>query len=456
MKFILRQKIVISIVTLAMFIELLDSSALNTSLPQIANYFSVKTCDVGLAVTVYLFALGVFIPLSGFLAEKFGERNVIVFSFVLFMLGSIGCGLSATITQLICFRLIQGIGGSFMFPVGRLILAKEFGKDLIRAMSLVTAISLTGPIIGPILGGYLTTFFGWQWIFFLNVPFLLMGIFLANKYLSNEEVSSGKKFDLLGFLILFTGFGLVIFSANPTIENHSLAYRVFYIASGLIAVILYIPYAKKTSDALIDLKIFENKIFRCLSMGSFILRFTTAILMFIIPILFFEKYKFSPFYIGIMMLPFIVGTWIIKPFLVLITKKDSNKSLLVVNSLFLACAQFCFIAFIDGMNLGAFIFYAVIVGILNSVQVALMNTFMFLSLPNKDKAQGNAAYLALSQLGGCIGVTFSTLILIAFSPSSINLFPYYLLTCIISIVTLSLVFFIKPVVLKNLTIQAPA
>lgn len=431
------KKIIISIITLTMFIELLDSTALNTSLPQIAQTFFLKTHDLSILITIYLFALGIGIPVSGFCVRKFGSRKLLIFATTLFMFGSLGCGYSNSINELVFFRLIQGIGGSFMMPVGRLIIASVFGQDLIKAMSIVTTVSLSAPVIGPVFGGYLTTYFGWQWIFFINIPFLILSILLSLKYLPKENNSSLEQFDFIGFLILLSGFALFIFSSKFQNRNHELIWGLISAFIGLGIIYLYIPYSKISKRTLIDLNLLTNHSFKNISIGNFLIRISNGILYFLIPILLYEHYHYSPFNIGLFMLPFIIGTWCIKPFLTKIIRQDNNKSLLILNSGVVALGQSLFFLFIQLFNPLTFILYGVGMGILNSLQIALMNSSMFISLQNKDRAHGNALYLSLSEIGCCIGITLATFIFILVDTESRSYLVYYSLTFILTIITIA-------------------
>lgn len=426
------KKIIIAIVTLAMFIEFVDATALNTSLPQIAATFNLKSYDISLVITIYLFALSIGIPLSGYLVERFGNKNILMCAFIIFLFSSLACGMACSITQLIFFRLMQGISASFMLPVGRLLIAQLFGKDIIKAMTIVTTISLSGTILGPVLGGYLTTYLGWRWIFFINIPFLFVGLILSIKYLSANQAKRQLKFDFLGFFILLFGFSFLIFSSNWFKDN--LVYGALIAFLGMFIILLYIPYAKVTNYALINIKIFNNESFKKITYANFIIRLTNGALIFFIPLFLFEKCRYTAFEISFLMLPLVFGSIIIKPFLAKILTKIHAGSLLIINTYALAAMQLLFIIFINNFYYVVFISYCIILGILNSIQVSLMNSSMFLSLSNNNKPQGNALYLSVSQLGSCIGITLTSLILILFN-SSLGL-GYYFLICSIAVVTI--------------------
>src|SRR6201996_1969356 len=195
-------RIVPLIVAVALFMENMDSTVIATSLPAIAQALGTNPLALKLAVTSYLLALAIFIPASGWMADRFGARNVFRSAIVIFVLGSIGCGLSASLPQFVLARILQGAGGAMMTPVGRLILVRTIDKRLLlNAMALVTIPALVGPICGPPLGGFITTYFSWHWIFIINVPIGVLGLIMATRYVPDVRAESPGRFDFVGFIL---------------------------------------------------------------------------------------------------------------------------------------------------------------------------------------------------------------------------------------------------------------
>src|SRR6202453_4108365 len=200
-------RIVPLIVATALFMENMDSTVISTSLPAIARALGTNPLALKLAVTSYLLALAICIPASGWTADRFGARNVFRLAIGVFVLGSIGCALSRSLDEFVLARIVQGIGGAMMTPVGRLIMVRSIDKKLlVNAMSLVTMPALVGPICGPPLGGFITTYASWHWIFLINVPIGLVGIVLASRYIANVRVEHRDPFDFVGFIL--SGLGL--------------------------------------------------------------------------------------------------------------------------------------------------------------------------------------------------------------------------------------------------------
>src|SRR5271155_3877712 len=195
-------RIVPLIVATALFMENMDSTVIATSLPAIARALGTNPLALKLAVTSYLLALAIFIPASGWTADRFGARNVFRLAIGVFVLGSIGCALSRSLDEFVLARIIQGMGGAMMTPVGRLIVVRSIDKRLlVNAMSLVTMPALIGPICGPPLGGFITTYASWHWIFIINVPIGLIGIVAATRFIANVHVERTDPFDYVGFVL---------------------------------------------------------------------------------------------------------------------------------------------------------------------------------------------------------------------------------------------------------------
>src|SRR5712675_1743968 len=195
------------IVACAMFMQNLDSTVIATALPTIAQSLGESPLQLNVAITCYLLSLAVFIPISGWTADRFGARRVFTGAIIVFTLGSIGCGFSNSLWMLVLFRIVQGMGGAMMVPVGRLVLLRTVPKsELVRAMSYVSVPALIGPVIGPPLGGFIVTYASWHWIFFINIPIGMIGVVLVRLFIDNIRETIVRPFDLRGFVL--TGIGL--------------------------------------------------------------------------------------------------------------------------------------------------------------------------------------------------------------------------------------------------------
>ncbi len=210
-----RERLIPLIVATALFMENMDSTVIATSLPAIAADIGTSPLTLKLAITSYLLSLAVFIPASGWTADRFGARLVFSIAIAVFMVGSIGCALSSSVTDFVIARILQGAGGAMMTPVGRLVLLRSIDKSaLVNAMAWVTVPALVGPVIGPPLGGFITTYFSWHWIFLINIPIGLLGIFMALRYIDPIRSEDPERFDLYGLVLAGIGLGGIAFGLS--------------------------------------------------------------------------------------------------------------------------------------------------------------------------------------------------------------------------------------------------
>src|SRR6201996_6928046 len=237
------------IVAVSLFMENMDSTVISTSLPAIARDIGTSPLALKLAITSYLLSLAIFIPASGWTADRFGARNVLRLAIGVFVLGSIGCALSHSIEQFVIARIFQGIGGAMMTPVGRLIVVRSIDKrQLLNAMSLLTIPALIGPICGPPLGGFLTTYASWHWIFLINVPMGLLGMALATHYIPNVRVEQRDPFDFIGFILSWVGVGGRPFGLSVAgLDFLPSGVVAALIAVGAIAAMAYVVHARRVA-----------------------------------------------------------------------------------------------------------------------------------------------------------------------------------------------------------------
>jgi len=207
-----RERLVPLIVAVALFMENMDSTVISTSLPAIAADIGSSPLELKLAITSYLLALAIFIPASGWMADRYGARTIFRTAIAVFMVGSIGCALSHSLAHFVVARFFQGMGGAMMSPVGRLVLIRTVGRqNLVHAMSLLTMPALIGPMLGPPLGGFITTYATWHWIFLINLPIGLVGIFLVTRFVENVRADRVEPFDFVGMTLVGLGVGGLAF-----------------------------------------------------------------------------------------------------------------------------------------------------------------------------------------------------------------------------------------------------
>src|ERR1044071_4662189 len=249
-----RDRLVPLIVAVALFMENMDATIIATSLPAIAADIQANPLALKLAITSYLLSLAIFIPASGWTADRFGARTVFRAAIAVFVLGSIGCAFANSLEGFVAARIVQGMGGAMMTPVGRLVLVRSIDKrKLVDAMAWVTMPALVGPIIGPPVGGFITTYATWHWIFLINVPIGLIGIVLATRYIEDVRIEGLERFDLAGAVL--AGLGIAGLAFGLSVAGLGLIPPMIVsglIASGSLFLIAYAIHARRTPTPVLD------------------------------------------------------------------------------------------------------------------------------------------------------------------------------------------------------------
>src|SRR5690606_14688414 len=291
------------ILATAIFMQMLDSTILNTSLPSIARDLNESPLDMQTAIISYVLTLALFMPVSGFLADKFGTRRVFIFSIVVFSLGSLFCAMSQDLTQLVISRVVQGIGGSLMTPVGRLALLKTYDKnELVKAMNYAIIPALIGPVLGPLVGGYMVDYLSWHWIFLINLPIGIVGIVMSLKHMPDYR-SDTIKFDFKGFII-FASASLLLSVALESFGNTSHTTLVLLVFTlGFVMIYYYYKHAKKAENPIFPLNLFQVRTFRVGILGNLATRLGISSIPLLLPLMIQIAYGESA----------VISGWIVAP-----------------------------------------------------------------------------------------------------------------------------------------------
>ena len=343
-----RERLVPLIVAVALFMENMDSTVIATSLPAIAIDIGTDPLALKLAVTSYLLALAIFIPASGWTADRFGARTVFRLAIAVFIIGSIGCALSESLHSFVAARFLQGMGGAMMAPVGRLVLMRSVDKrNLVDAMTWVTMPALIGPLLGPPLGGFITTYFSWHWIFIINVPIGLAGIALATKYIENIRGETREPFDPIGMVLAGLGIGGLAFGLTAVgLKNFLPAgILVAMIAGGALCIFLYILHARRTPAPVMDLSLFRLPSFRAGVAGGFLYRVGAGALPFLLPLMLQVGLHKTPFQSGLITFATAMGAMSMKTAIPTLLRRFGYRNVLTWNALvssafIAACALF--------------------------------------------------------------------------------------------------------------------
>jgi EmrB/QacA subfamily drug resistance transporter len=343
-----RERLVPLIVAVALFMENMDSTVIATSLPAIAADIGSNPLALKLAVTTYLLALAIFIPASGWTADRFGARVIFRAAIAVFMIGSIGCALAHSLEHFVIARFLQGMGGAMMAPVGRLVLVRSVDKRrLVDAMTWLTMPALIGPLLGPPLGGFITTYFSWHWIFIINLPIGLIGLVLVTRYIENIRAEVREPFDALGTVLAGIGIGGLAFGLTTVGLKDFLPPGVVIamIVSGAVFIGLYAVHARRTPAPVMDLSLFRLPSFRAGVAGGFVFRLGAGALPFLLPLMLQIGFHKTPFQSGLITFATAVGAMSMKTAIPTLLRRFGYRNVLTYNALVAsamvaACALF--------------------------------------------------------------------------------------------------------------------
>ncbi|MGB3338383.1 MAG: MFS transporter [Devosia sp.] len=288
------------ILAVALFMEQMDSTVIATSLPAIAADIGTQPIALKLALTAYFVALAIFIPISGWMADRFGAKNIFRLAIFVFMLGSLACSFSYSLETFVISRFFQGIGSSMMTPVGRLLLVRSTPRnELVSAMAWLTVPGLLGPLTGPLIGGFLTTYLSWHWIFWINIPIGVAGIILAGIFLNVPDARNPRPIDIVGFVLAGIAFAGTVFGLSVvSLPALPIIYGYLTLAVGVTSGILYLLHARRTKFPLLDPTLFRHKLFRSSITGGSFFRIGVGAVPFLLPLMLQLGFGLSPFQSG--------------------------------------------------------------------------------------------------------------------------------------------------------------
>lgn len=405
------KKILPLILATAIFMQMLDSTILNTSLPSIAKDLNESPLNMQNAIISYVLTLALFMPVSGFLADKFGTKKVFIISLILFSLGSLLCSLSPNLTFLVIARVIQGIGGSLMTPVGKLALIKTFDKsELLKAMNFAIIPALIGPVLGPLIGGYMVDYLSWHWIFLINLPIGVLGIVLSVKYMPNY-FSKIIDFDFKGFLFFAAASLLLSISLEWMGNAKNITPVLLVFLMGFIFIYLYYRHAKKEENPIFPLELFMVRTFRVGFLGNLATRLGISSIPLLIPLMIQIAYGQSAVVSGWIVAPMAITAMFGKSAVIKILNRFGYRKTLMFNT-FLIGTLICLMA-IPGINTSIYWFIPLILvlGFFNSIQFTSMNTISISDLRDSHTSSGNSLISVNQQIAIGFGIAFGLIIL---------------------------------------------
>ncbi len=405
------------LVAVAFFMESLDTTILNTAVPTVAAALKVAPLSMKSVLSSYTLSLAVFIPISGWMADRFGTRRVFSSAIGIFTMGSLLCGLSTNIHVLVPCRILQGCGGAMMVPVGRLTMVRTFAKfELVRAMSFVAIPGLIGPMLGPIAGGLIVAYFHWRVIFFVNLPIGLIGLVLVYIHLPDYREPSNP-LDFTGLVLFGSGVGLLSYVLE-VFGEHSLSVTEIsgLLATSFLLLAAYGLHATKAPYPLLMLKLFRVRTFRAAVSGSFFTRLGIGGIPFILPLLYQVGLGFSPIQSGLLMMPQAIAAMSLKPTMPRILAHFGYRRLLISNTVILGLLILVFATIGTATPIWFMVAQAVCFGFFSSLQYTCMNTLVYVDVNDQQASGASSIASTTQQMSISFGVAIASLAAALFIP----------------------------------------
>lgn len=394
------------VIASALFMEQMDSTIIATSLPSIARDLGTDPVSLKLAFTTYLLGLTVLLPVSGWMADRFGAKLVFRLAIVVFTLGSVACGFANSLGWLVGARGLQGAGGAMMVPVGRIILLRAVPKEkLVDALAWLTIPALIGPTIGPPVGGFISTYLDWRYVFFINLPFGVLAFALATWLMPNTRAERPPPLDVAGFLLSGIGLTLSVFGLTVMGRGLFTGWQVAgMVGMGLVLLAGYLLHARRTLHPILDLSLFRVQTFRISITGGSLFRIAVGATPFLLPLMLQIGFGMTAFQSGLITCASTFGAVIMKFTAARFIRQFGFRQLLLVNGV-LCCAAIAakgwFTAATPALVIMAVLMLA---GFLRSLQFTALNSMAYADIANADMSRANALYTVLQQLSLAAGV----------------------------------------------------
>jgi len=408
------------LVAVALFMESLDTTILNTAVPAISAALKVGPLSMKSVLASYTLSLAVFIPISGWMADRFGTRKVFAAAIGIFTLGSFLCGMASDIHLLVACRILQGCGGAMMVPVGRLTLVRTFAKsELLRAMSFVSIPALVAPMLGPIAGGLIVGYFHWRVIFFLNIPIGLAGLILVYIHLPNYSEEHTHPLDIVGLILFGSGIALLSYVLE-IFGEHALSTGeiIGLLAISLVMLLGYGLHAKSLQFPLLQLKLFRIRTFRAAVSGSFFTRLGMGGVPFLLPLLYQVGLGFTPIQSGLLIMPQAIGAMTMKFAMPRILTRFGYRGVLISNTLLIGVLIMAFGTIGLHTPVWTIVLQAFSYGAFSSLQYTSMNTLAYADTTEQQTSSASSIASTMQQMSVSFGVAIAGLTTVIFVPPS--------------------------------------
>ncbi len=404
------------LVAVALFMENLDATIVNTAAPTMARNLGVEVLSLKGVLTSYTLALAVFIPISGWAADRFGTRRVFETAIVLFTIGSLLCGLAVNVPMLVASRLLQGIGGAMMTPVGRLALVRSFPRaEMITVMNYVIIPALLGPLLGPFLGGVLVQWFHWRVIFFINLPLGLVGLWMARRRMPDFRDEAAAPLDWVGFLLFGAGIATVSY-ALEVLGDHSLPYSAVIQLAGVGAALLgvYGWHASRAAAPILSLALLRIRTFRISVLGGFVTRIGVGGTPFLLPLLYQVGLGYAPWQAGLLTMPQAAAAIGMKLLSKPLLARFGHRRVLRVNTVLMGLLLMTFGLVGPGTPVLAILALSLTQGLVSSIQFTSMNSLVYADVSDADASKASSIASTAQQLALSFGVAFGSVVAQAF------------------------------------------
>lgn len=407
------------LVAVAFFMQALDSTILNTAVPTMAVALDVAPLDMKSVLSCYTLSVAVFVPISGWFADRFGTRRVFATAICLFMLGSLLAGLSNSIHALIVSRVLQGFGGAMMVPVGRLTMVRTFPKsELVRAMMFVSMPALMGPMLGPVVGGLIVHYLHWRMIFLVNLPIGLAGLLLILRYMPDYRSTEVPRLDWIGLILFSSGLGLLSYVLE-VFGQHSLSALTIgaMLAIAFALLLAYVLHALRAEYPLLRLGLFRIRTFRISGAGSFITRLGASGVPFLLPLLYQSGLGYSPVQSALLILPQSMTALTVKAVIPWMLARFGYRAVLSTNTIAMGVLIASFATIGSGTPVILIVLQASLFGFCQSLQFSSMNTLIYADIGERDASMGATIASTLQQMSMSFGVATASLMAAWFVPA---------------------------------------
>lgn len=395
----------------AFFMEFLDGTVIATALPDMARDFGVTAVELNIGISAYLITLAVLIPASGWIADRFGARAIFTLALAIFTLASVFCGLSTEVHIFVAMRILQGVGGALMVPVGRLAVLRTTPKhQLIKAIATLTWPALVAPIIGPPLGGFITRYASWHWIFFINVPLGLAAIILSLRIIPDIRETERRSFDLSGFFTTSVAMVSLVTAMERLGDRQPQIWPTLALAALGFGCLLYsIRHFRRAAAPMVRLDALQVPTFRVTMYGGSLFRASISAVPFLLPLLFQVGFGMDPFHSGLLVLAVFVGNLTIKPATTPLIRWLGFRRLLLINGALNVCSLLACALLTPQTPVWAIMLILYLGGVFRSIQFTAVSTLAFADVPAAQMSDANTLFSTASQLAVGLGITLGAI-----------------------------------------------